>query len=53
MKHGLGVNLEYLDFEAVDKEIEADKAAQVAQASVASGEDPLEANKGGDDAPLA
>ena len=53
VKHGLGVNLEYLDFEAVDKEIEADKAAQVAQASVASGEDPSEANKGGDDAPLA
>ena len=35
----------------MDKEIEADEAAQVAQASAASGEDPSEANKGGDDAP--
>ena len=28
MKHGSGVDLEDLDFEANDKEIEADKAAQ-------------------------
>ena len=27
VKHGPGVNLEDLDFEAVDKEIEADEAA--------------------------
>ena len=41
MKNGPGTDLENLDFEAVDKEIEA------------SGKDPSEANKGGDDAPLA
>ena len=51
MKHRPGVNLEDLDFKAVDKEIEANEVAQVAQASVASGEDPLEADKGGDNAP--
>ena len=51
MKHGPGVNLEDLDFKAVDKEIEANEATQVAQASVASGKGPPEADKGGDDAP--
>ena len=50
MKNGPGTDLENLDFETVDKEIEADEAAQVVQAS---GEDPSEADKGGDDAPLA
>ena len=28
IKHGLGTNLEDLDFEAIDKEIEVDKLAQ-------------------------
>ena len=28
LKHGPGTNLENLDFEAIDKEIEADEAAQ-------------------------
>ena len=28
MKQGPETNLEYLDFEAIDKEIEADEAAQ-------------------------
>ena len=50
MKHGTGTDLENLDFEAVDKEIEADEAAQVVQAP---GEDPLEADKGSDNAPPA
>ena len=48
MKHGPRIDLEDLDFEAVDKEIESDEAAQVAQAP---GEDPPKADKGGDDAP--
>ena len=30
IKHGLGINLEELDFEAVDKEIEANEVAQAA-----------------------
>lgn len=38
-----------MDFEAVDKEIEADEAAQAVQAS---GKDPSVVDKGGDDAPL-
>ena len=50
MKHGLGTDLENLDFEAADKEIEVDEVAQAVQAS---GKDPFEADKGGDDAPLA
>ena len=50
MKHGPGTNLEDLDFETVDKEIEANKVAQVVQAP---GEDPPEADKGGNDAPPA
>ena len=53
MKHGPSVDLEDLDFEAVDKEMEADEAAQAAQASVTIGEDPPEVDKGGDDAPPA
>lgn len=50
IKHRQGVNLDDLDFEAVDKEIEADEAASTAQASMASGEDPPAAKEGGDDA---
>jgi len=50
MKHRLGTDLENLDFEAIDKEIEADETAQAVQAS---GEDPSKADKGGDDTPLA
>ena len=42
--------MENLDFEAVDKEIEADEVAQVVQAF---GEDPSVADKGGEDTPLA
>ena len=40
IKHGPGTDLEELDFEVVDKEIEEDKAAQVAQAAASVGEDP-------------
>ena len=50
MKHGPGTDLEDLDFETVDKEIEANKVAQVVQAP---SEDPPEADKGGNDAPRA
>ena len=50
VKHGPGIDLEDLDFEALDKEIEVDKATQVAQVPT---EDPLETDKGGDDAPPA
>ena len=46
VKHGPKMDLEDLDFEAIDKEIEADKAAQ---ATVAD-EDLLVPNKGGNDA---
>ena len=48
MKHKPGIDLEDLDFEAMDKKIKADEAAQVVQAP---GEDPSKADKGGDDAP--
>ena len=51
MKHGPGVDLEDLDFEANNKEIEADKAAQASQATVVAGDDPLESEKDGNDAP--
>ncbi|KAK9990529.1 hypothetical protein SO802_025514 [Lithocarpus litseifolius] len=47
IKHGSRTDLEKLDFEAVDKEIEADEAAQVAQAVVSTGED-LETGKDDD-----
>ena len=50
MKHGPGTDLENLDFEAVDKEIEADETAQAIQAF---GEDPSKVDKGGDDTPPA
>ena len=40
VKHGPGGNLEDLDFEAVDKEIEVDEAAQASQATPVVGVDP-------------
>ena len=52
-KHGPSVDLEDLDFEAVYKEMEADEAAQATQASVTTGKDPPEVDRGGDDAPPA
>ena len=48
MKNGHEIDLEDLDFEAIDKEIEADKAAQAAAAA-----EDLPAPKKEDDAPPA
>ena len=48
LKHEPRTNLENLDFEAVDKEIEADEATQAVQPS---GEEPSVADKVGDEAP--
>ena len=45
IKHVLGTNLEDLDFEAVDKEIEEDEAAQTA---ASTGAEPSQANRDGD-----
>ena len=53
MKHGPRLDLEDLDFEAVDKEIEADKAAQASQATPAAGDDPQDPEKDVDDAPAS
>jgi len=48
IKHGLGMDLEDLYFKAIEKEIEADKAAQ---ATAITGEDPPELEKDGSDTP--
>ena len=53
IKHGLETDLEDLDFEAIDKEIEANEAAQTAQATTSAGEDPPVPKKGGTNAPKA
>ena len=45
IKHRPRTNLEDLDFEAVNKEIEADEAAQATQIAVTTGKDPFEAEK--------
>ena len=45
IKHGPGVNLEDLDFKAVDKEIEEDEAAQ---AVASTGVEPSQANQDDD-----
>ena len=50
IKHGPGVNLEDLDFEAVDKEIEEDEAAQ---AVASTGVEPSQATPDDDAAPPA
>ena len=50
LKHGPGVNLEDLDFEAVDKEIEEDEAAQ---AVASAGVEPSQATQDDDVAPPA
>ena len=52
IKHGPGTDLEELDFEDVDKEVEADKVAQAAQAAALTGKDP-ETGKDDDNAPQA
>ena len=52
IKHGSGVDLENLDFEAVDKEIEEDEAAQAsAQTAASTGIEPSQADKDDGDAP--
>ena len=52
IKHGSGVDLENLDFEAVDKEIEEDEAAQAsAQTAASTGVEPSQADKDDGDAP--
>ena len=53
VKHGLETDLEDLDFEAINKEIEADEATQVIQATASTCEDPLMPEKGRNDAPEA
>ena len=54
IKHDLGTNLEELDFEAIDKEIEEDEAAQAsAQTATSTSAEPSQANKDDDDAPQA
>ena len=53
MKHGPRVDLEDLDFEAIDKEIEADEAAQASQAAACAGDNPPKSDKDGNDAPVA
>ena len=52
IKHGSGIDLENLDFEAVDKEMEEDEAAQASGQTVAStGVEPSQADKDVGDAP--
>ena len=43
-------NLEDLDFEAIDKEIEANKVAQATQIAIVAYKNPSVPNKGGNDA---
>ena len=52
IKHGSGVDLENLDFEAVDKEMEEDEAAQAsAQMAASTGVEPSQADKDDGGAP--
>ena len=54
IKHDPGMDLEELDFEAIDKEIEKDEAVQAtAQTIVTTGAKPSQAKKDDDDAPQA
>ena len=53
VKHGLETDLEDLDFETIDKEIEADEVVQVIQAIASTCEDPLMPERGRNDAPEA
>ena len=50
VKHDPETDLEDLDFEAIDKEIEVDEAAQAAQVTAFAGKDPPVLEKGGSDA---
>ena len=52
IKHGPGVDLENLDFEAVDKEMEEDEAAQAsAQTAASTGVEPSQADEDNGGAP--
>ena len=52
IKHGSSVDLENLDFEAVDKEMEEDEAAQAsAQTAASTGVEPSQADKDDGGAP--
>ena len=51
IKHGPGIDLEELDFKAVDKEIEEDEVALATQTAVSTGADPSQADKDDDNAP--
>ena len=52
IKHGPGVDLENLDFEAVDKAMEEDEAAQAsAQTAASTGVEPSQANRDDGGAP--
>ena len=54
IKHGPSMDLENLDFEAVEKEIEEDEVAQVStQTTVSTGVEPSQANRDNDGAPQA
>ena len=50
VKHGPRVDLEDLDFEAIDKEIEADEEPHASQAAAITGDDPPKSKKDGNDA---
>ena len=45
IKHDPRMDLEDLDFKVIDKEIEANEAAQAAQATAATSEDPPQSKK--------
>ena len=54
IKHGSGVDLENLDFEAVDREMEEDEAAQaLAQTAASTGVEPPQAERDDGDAAQA
>lgn len=57
MKHNLGVDLENLDFELIDKEMEADKVAQattaVTEGNVPEPREDTLRPASGDDVPIA
>lgn len=53
MKHCPEIDFEDLDFEVIEKEIEADEVARAAQAIASTSKDPLVLEKGGTDAPKA
>ena len=52
IKHGPGVDLENLDFEAVNKEMEEDEAAQAsAQTAASTGVEPSQVDRDNGGAP--